>query len=153
MLYRTCSLRRDLESLLDGGDGAVEVGVARRENASEDPVEEDVGLFVGEPLEVRAAEAPDAAGGLLGDGQLAENVLEATSPGRRARGRSHARPRRRRRFQELLALGAVPLVVRPARRFLVLCVPHGSRVNLRSSNGGTFQKSGDSALRRPRGLP
>lgn len=68
------------ESLLDGGDGAVEVGVTGGEYAAEHTVKEHVRLLVGESLQERALEAPYAARGVVGDRQLPEDILDA--PGR-----------------------------------------------------------------------
>lgn len=77
------------KSLLNGGDGAVEVGVTGREYAAEDTVEKDVRFLVGELLQDPASETPNAARGVVGDRQIPEDVLEAL--GRRGRRRSRGR--------------------------------------------------------------
>lgn len=113
----TGRLGRYLESLLDGGDGAVEVGVTGGEYAAEHTVKEHVGLLVGESLQDRALEAPYATRGVVGDGQLPEDILEA--PGRRG-GRRGCSGRRGRHLEQLQVLRPVLLVVRVARVVLHL---------------------------------
>lgn len=113
-IYRklTRRFRGYFESLLDSGDGAVKVGVTGGEYTAEDTVKEHVRLLVGEPLQKRALEAPYAAGGVVGDRQLLEDILDA--PGRRGgrRGRSW---RCGRHLQQLQVLRPVLLVIRVAR--------------------------------------
>lgn len=108
-MLHTCRLGWYFESFLDGGDGAVKVGITSGEYAAENTVEEHVRLLVGKLLQYRAPEAPYAARGVVGDRQFPEDVLEA--PGRR-RGRRRRRRRRRRHLQQLQVLRPVLLVVR-----------------------------------------
>lgn len=74
------------KSLLDGGDGAIEVSVTGGKYAAEDTVEKDVRFLVGELLQDPAPETPNAARGIIGDRQIPEDILEAL--GRRGRRRS-----------------------------------------------------------------
>lgn len=104
----TCRFRRYLEPLLDGGDGAIEIRVARRKYTPEYTVEKHVRLFIGESLQRRVAKTPNPAGRFVRDGQIPEHILEP--PGARRGGRRRGGRRRRRHPQELQALGPVLLV-------------------------------------------
>lgn len=105
--FPTCRFRRYLEPLLDGGDRAVEVRVTGRKYTTEHTVQEHVSLLVGESLQRGVPYAPYTAGGLVGDGQIPEHVLE---PPRRGRGGRGGRGRGR-HPQQLQALRPVLLSV------------------------------------------
>lgn len=78
------------KSLLDGGDGAIEVSVTGGKYAAEDTVEKNVRFLIGELLQDPALETPNAARGVVGNRQVPEDILEAF----RRRGRRRSRGRR-----------------------------------------------------------
>lgn len=77
-VIRTRRFRGYFKSLLDGGDGAIEIGITGGEYAAEHTVEKHVRLLVGELLQGRTLEAPYAARGVVGDRQLLEDIVEAS---------------------------------------------------------------------------
>lgn len=88
----TCRFRGYFKSLFDGSDSTIEIGITGGKYATEHTVEKHVCFLVGELLQGRTLEAPYAARSIVGDGQLLEDIVEASG---RRRGCRWCRGRRR----------------------------------------------------------
>lgn len=75
---RTRRFRGYFKSLLDGGDGAVEIGITCGKYAAKHTVEKHVCLLISKLLQSRAFEAPYAARSVVRDRQLLEDIIEAS---------------------------------------------------------------------------
>lgn len=76
-IIRTRRFRGYFKSLLDGGNGAVEIGITGGKYAAEHTVEKHVCLLVGKFLQGWTLEPPYAARGVVGDRQLLKDIVEA----------------------------------------------------------------------------